>query len=207
MKLVTKQQSRFGQKIVVAFLGEVQFDENGEIELQSHQFQQARELVKISNSNYSILGDPEGEQDLGQKSEEDEFNKGDGDTINPQVEDGEPLNETELRPLTEQDLEITLKSNPDLTEEDIERMRKLLGTEMLLPKLESQPKSEDSSTEEELIPIPQDVKDSLVQSLEDKDFQELKEFAAENGFPEEEWQSRRNGKQLKSYLVEKINSL
>ena len=78
----------------------------------------------------------------------------------------------------------------------------------LQPQIEEDTLNHSSTlNESESTGLTKGEKEALIISLNDKIFQELKQFATEMGFPFEEWDQKRNGKQMLTYLTEKINLL
>jgi len=193
MKLVTEHEYKFGQKNIVPHLGLIEISTEGFIEIPEDQEKLALSLVE-DDLGFSIVGEDkiividsnpiektekEKEEDLKKKSEDNDLgDKSEGDGLKPQIED-DTLNKVEEDPLGS-----SLESQDDIEGQVIKDVQ--IDTDTHEPTL----------TEEE--------KNQLISSLEGKTYQEMREYATKNNFPENEWAQKVNGPQMLKYLSEKI---
>ena len=92
--LKSKNPNRFGQKIVLPFVGEVQLNEKGEVEVEEN----VAEHVLTTNSKSWLCEDNFIKKDLDETSEdeeEDEDQTGDDDSGGQETEEDDSDNETE----------------------------------------------------------------------------------------------------------------
>lgn len=104
VKLKTSNEWKAGQKNLLPFVGEVKFDENAQIEVDSSIVEK---LIEYSNE-FSLV--EEGE-DIKKKSEDsEELGKSDGPDINPQTEESEVLRQVEEnQPVSEKSKEEIIR--------------------------------------------------------------------------------------------------
>ena len=102
--LKSKNPNRFGQKIVLPFVGEVQLNEKGEVEVEEN----VAEHVLTTNSKSWLCEDNFIKKDLDETSEdeeEDEDQTGDDDSGGQETEEDDSDNETEEEEEEEDSLE------------------------------------------------------------------------------------------------------